>query len=147
MSIKYTLTAGGIVLNNDGQVLVVNQNGNSWSLPKGHIDKDESELEAAVREIYEESGIRNLKFVKDFGSYERYRIGLDGEDDKSELKKIYMFLFRTKETNLKPIDPTNPEAKWVDIEKVTELLTHSKDKEFFLNAIKEIHALSEKEIK
>ena len=47
-----------------GQVLVVNQRGRSWSLPKGHIEKGESILEAARREIYEESGVKKLKFVR-----------------------------------------------------------------------------------
>ena len=130
-----TLTAGGIVLNKKGQVLVVNQNNNSWSLPKGHIDEGEEKLEAAVREIYEESGIRTLVFIKELGFYERYRIGLDGNDDTSELKMIYMFLFKTDEENLKPIDPTNPEAVWVEKEKVAELLTHRKDKDFFNSII------------
>lgn len=129
---KHTETAGGVVLNKKGLVLVVNQNGNSWSLPKGHIDEGEGKLQAAIREIYEESGIKNLSYIKELGSYERYRIGLDGGEDKSEIKKIYIFLFKTKEEKLNPIDPGNPEARWIQKEKVANLLTHKKDKEFFL---------------
>ncbi len=135
---NHTFTAGGVVLNKEGLVLVVSQNGNSWSLPKGHIDEGEDRLQAAVREIYEESGIRGLKLIKEFRSYQRYRIGLDGGEDKSELKTIYMFLFKTEQENLKPIDPANPEAKWIEKEKVSDLLTHEKDKEFFLNVIKDL---------
>ena len=71
-------------------------------------------------------------------SYERYRIGLDGGEDKSELKTIHMYLFETEEMELSPIDPANPEARWVNKEDVAELLTHKKDKEFFLNIINEI---------
>ncbi|MBI3591544.1 MAG: NUDIX domain-containing protein [Candidatus Melainabacteria bacterium] len=132
---QYTETAGGVVVNEKGLVLVVNQNNNSWSLPKGHVDEGETKLEAAVREIYEESGVRNLEFIKELGNYERFRIGLDGGEDKSELKKIYMFLFKTKQEALKPLDPTNPEARWIKKEKVAELLTHKKDKEFFLSVM------------
>ena len=135
---KPTQTAGGIVLNKEGLVLVVSQNGNSWSLPKGHIDEGEDKLQAAIREIYEESGIGQLELIKELGSYERYRIGLDGGEDKSELKQIFMFLFTTKEEKLKPIDPGNPEARWVERNKVAELLTHKRDKEFFLSVIGEI---------
>ncbi|MCK4247280.1 MAG: NUDIX hydrolase, partial [Methanomicrobia archaeon] len=43
---KQTKSAGGVVINEDNQVLVVNQNGNSWSLPKGHIDYGEDKLDA-----------------------------------------------------------------------------------------------------
>ena len=126
-----THSAGGVVTNGEGRVLVVSQHGTSWSLPKGHIDPGEDALVAAKREIYEESGIRDLEFVRQLGTYERHKIGVDGGDDPSELKVITMFLFRTSETLLRPVDPDNPEAKWVEKEKVAGLLTHQKDKEFF----------------
>ena len=133
---KLTQSAGGVVLNAKGQVLVVNQNGNSWSLPKGHIDQGEKPLDAAKREIYEESGVNTLEYIKDLGSYTRYKISLNGGDDPSQLKKIHLFLFKTDRKILKPIDPQNPEARWVEKEKVEELLTHPKDKEFFRKVIK-----------
>jgi ADP-ribose pyrophosphatase YjhB (NUDIX family) len=128
---KKTHSAGGVVTNNEGQVLVVSQHRTSWSLPKGHIDGGENALVAAKREIYEESGIRELELIRELGTYERHRIGVDGSDDPSELKVITMFLFRTGETSLRPVDPDNPEAKWVERSKVAALLTHEKDKEFF----------------
>jgi len=126
-----THSAGGVVTNSEGKVLVVSQQGTSWSLPKGHIDPGEDALGAARREIYEESGIRDLEFVRELGSYERHKIGVNGGDDRSELKVITMFLFRTGETLLKPVDADNPEAKWVEKSKVARLLTHEKDREFF----------------
>jgi 8-oxo-dGTP pyrophosphatase MutT (NUDIX family) len=128
---KKTRSAGGVVTNDEGEVLVVSQRGTSWSLPKGHIDPGESELAAAKREIYEESGIRDLELTRELGSYERYKIGSDGGEERSELKVITMFLFRTSEKVLKPVDPDNPEARWVEKTKVALLLTHEKDKEFF----------------
>jgi 8-oxo-dGTP pyrophosphatase MutT (NUDIX family) len=128
---KKTRSAGGVVTNDDGEVLVVSQRGTSWSLPKGHIDPGENALVAAKREIYEESGIRDLELIRELGSYERYKIGLDGGDEPSELKVITMFLFRTREKVLKPVDPDNPEARWVEKSKVPLLLTAEKDKEFF----------------
>jgi ADP-ribose pyrophosphatase YjhB (NUDIX family) len=126
-----TYSAGGVVLNRDGQVLVVSQHGNSWSLPKGHINPGEDARAAAIREIKEESGLTDLKYIEDLGSYERHRIGIDGEEEKSELKTIEMFLYTTEQTDLLPEDPDNPEARWVDVDKVADLLTHKKDKEFF----------------
>ena len=120
-----------MVTNDEGKVLVVSQRGTSWSLPKGHIDPGENALEAARREIYEESGIRDLELIRELGTYERHKIGVNGGEDHSELKAITMFLFRTKEKSLRPVDPDNPEAKWVERAKVALLLTHEKDKEFF----------------
>ncbi len=135
---KKTISAGGVVVNKNGEVLVVSQHGTSWSLPKGHIDEGEDAIIAAEREIYEESGVKSLELIKELGSYERYKIDENGGEDMSELKKIIIFLFKTKEFFLQPVDTENPEAKWVDKEKVANLLTHPKDKEFFLRIIKEI---------
>lgn len=137
-----THAAGGVVLNAAGNVLVVNQRGNSWSLPKGHIEAGEDRLAAARREIEEESGITELTLIKELGSYQRYRIALDGGNDLSELKNIHMFLFTTTQEELKPIDPENPEAKWVEPSKVAELLTHPKDQEFFQSIIPVIEAMN-----
>lgn len=136
MNIKNTQTAGGIVINPEGLVLIVNQNGNSWSLPKGHIDEGEEKLEAAIREIYEESGIRELQYIKELPSYKRYKISLDGGDDKSELKEIFMFLFKTNQMKLSPVDLDNPEARWVTPDEVSQYLTHKKDQEYFESVIK-----------
>ncbi|MES2023598.1 MAG: NUDIX domain-containing protein [Patescibacteria group bacterium] len=129
-----TITAGGVVMN-DGKVIVVNQNGNSWSLPKGHIEAGENLMDAAKREIYEESGITELEYIKPLGKYARHKIGKDGNTDSSELKHITIFLFKTKETELNPQDKENPEAIWLPISEVSSKLTHQKDKEFFESVI------------
>ena len=144
---KISESAGGVVVNK-GLVLIVKQIGKpqpegkrsvssfSWSLPKGHVEKGETFPEAARREIYEESGVKELEFVKELGVYERHRLGPNGkEDDKTELKRIHIFLFTTKQNELKPIDPNNPEARWVTKEKALEMLTHPKDREFFMGVV------------
>ena len=137
-AMKRTRSAGGVVLNKRGQVLVVNQKGKSWSLPKGHIEDQEDTLTAARREIYEESGLQDLKLVKPLGTYQRPRLGRDGGEDGSELKTLTFFLFQANGESLKPVDPDNPEARWVDREKVADLLTHPKDREFFIQILQEI---------
>lgn len=107
----------------------------TWSLPKGHQDEGEELIDTAKREIYEETGLKDITFLSEFGFYERFRTSFGGGNDESELKKIYMYYFTTTENDLNPIDDFNPEARWVTIDKVAELLTHEKDKEFF-NGVK-----------
>lgn len=119
-------SAGGVVVNREGKILMVNNRGKSWSFPKGHVDEGEDVLTAARREIREESGISHLNMVRELGTYERPAI-----HDPSELKTITLFLFTTPEEKLQPLDPHNPEARWVDKHDVGNLLTHPKDKEFF----------------
>lgn len=84
-----------------------------------------------MREIREESGISVLTFIKELGTYQRYKIGATGQDDTNELKTITMFMFRTSQIDLSPNDAANPEARWVEPEQVVDLLTHTKDREFF----------------
>lgn len=135
---KETTSAGGVVINRHGEILIVNQKRTSWSFPKGHIEEGENPITAARREIHEESGITDLELVEELGSYQRYKIDERGREDKSELKTIIMFLFRTNQDSLKPIDLENPEARWVERSKVPDLLTHPKDKEFFLRMVQKV---------
>ena len=123
-------SAGGIVLNSHGDVLVVNQKGISWSLPKGHIEDGEDALAAAKREIEEESGVSRLTLIRELGTYERAKI-----DAPATIKRLTLFLFTTDEMDLAPKDPHNPEARWVKKHDVAALLTHEKDREFYRNAL------------
>ena len=135
MKSKETKCAGGIIYNDKNEVVIVNQNHDSWSLPKGHIDPGESSLEAALREIYEETGIKKPTYIRSLGKFKRYRIGLDGNDDLSELKTIAIYLFKSNQINLQPIDPNNPEAIWVYVEEAYKLLSHKEDKSFFKKSL------------
>lgn len=128
---KRTESAGGVVLNSRGEILVVSQLGTSWSLPKGHIEEGEDKLTAARREIHEETGVTRLELVRELGSYTRFKLK-GAAEDPSELKTIHMFLFTTDEEELKPVDPDNPEARWVESGAVANLLTHPRDREFYL---------------
>lgn len=127
---KHSYSAGGVVVGPQGKVVVVSQGGTSWSLPKGTLEPGEDALSAAQREIYEETGLKSLSLIKELGTYTRYRIALDGGDDKSLKKTITIFLFTTDQEKLEPIDHHNPEARWVELDQVEGLLTHYKDKEF-----------------
>lgn len=141
---KHSDIAGGVVVNtHTGHILVVNQNNDSWSLPKGHVEDGETLLAAAQREITEESGITHIIPQARLGTYERLRIGKGGVgEDASERKTIHIYLFSTDEDTLLPRDLGNPEARWVPRKDVVNLLTHEKDKEFFQGILKDIPPFS-----
>jgi ADP-ribose pyrophosphatase YjhB (NUDIX family) len=129
-------SGGGVVVGADGKILVVSQNGDSWSLPKGRLELGEDALQAALREIKEESGITQLELVRPLGKYRRFIIAKGGQgEDESVEKEIELFLFTTNETDLKPQDSDNPEAKWANPADVARILTHPKDQEFFANIL------------
>jgi len=55
--------AGGLVYNSKGEILFIFRN-EKWDLPKGGIEKKETKKQAAIREVEEETGVKNLKIVK-----------------------------------------------------------------------------------
>ena len=62
----YTVkAAGGIVRNKDNELLFIFRKG-KWDLPKGKVDKNEKNKDAAIREVIEETGIKKLKIDKFF---------------------------------------------------------------------------------
>lgn len=61
---KEKAAAGGCVLNEKKQLLLIERNG-LWDLPKGKIEKGEKNDEAAIREVEEETGIKNPVILKE----------------------------------------------------------------------------------
>jgi 8-oxo-dGTP pyrophosphatase MutT (NUDIX family) len=63
-------SAGAVIFKREGDkilFLVVYSNRNKiWGFPKGHLEPDETEKEAALREIGEEAGLKNLNFINEF---------------------------------------------------------------------------------
>lgn len=59
----YLEAAGGLVKNNQNEFLFIHRL-NKWDLPKGKVEFGETTEVAAIREVEEECGIRNL-FLKD----------------------------------------------------------------------------------
>ncbi|WP_243093327.1 NUDIX hydrolase [Thermus thalpophilus] len=52
------LGAGGVVFNAKREVLLLRDRMGFWVFPKGHIEAGESLESAAVREVYEETGVQ-----------------------------------------------------------------------------------------
>ncbi len=136
--------AGGVVVGADKKIIVVEQHGNSWGLPKGGVEEGEMLIDAARREIGEETGVMTLEYVGELGSYERKSIGLDGrgETDMFGSRLRTFFLFTTQESALAPKDPDHEitQVRFVTIDEALALLTHPKDREFLLSVRPRIEA-------
>ena len=63
--LKTIVAAGGIVKNNENQILFIFRKG-KWDLPKGKIEKNEKVDEGALREVVEETGIKKIKIDRFF---------------------------------------------------------------------------------
>lgn len=60
------VAAGGLVRNESGYLLMIHRRG-FWDLPKGKLDEGETIEQCAVREVEEETGLRNIKRGKLIG--------------------------------------------------------------------------------
>lgn len=117
--------AGGIVLNENNEIILVLNKLQYWAFPRGHIEENETPLNAAIREIQEETGITQLELIKDLGSYTRKRL------NEPKMMKSQMYLFKTTQIKLAPLDKQISDLKWVKREEVIKALTAGGDKKFF----------------
>jgi 8-oxo-dGTP pyrophosphatase MutT (NUDIX family) len=58
---------------NNPDFLLLHYTSGHWDFPKGNIEYDEDEVQAAYREIFEETGIQNVYFLKGFRKKIQYR--------------------------------------------------------------------------
>jgi 8-oxo-dGTP pyrophosphatase MutT (NUDIX family) len=63
-----------------------------WDFPKGHVEKNESETETALRETREETGLTDMKILPGFRKHIDYFYDYKG---KEYHKTVYFFLGRT----------------------------------------------------
>lgn len=110
---KFVLAAGGVVTDERGRLLVIRRLG-KWDLPKGKVDEGEGTEAAALREVTEECGLRELHIGKPLPStwhtYER--------KGKQYLKRTDWFQMdgSFKEALVPQEDEDIEEVRWVSRE-------------------------------
>ena len=127
-------SAGGIIVNTTtGHIAMVQNETSKWGFPKGTVEKDEALLDAAKREILEETGLTQLEYIKEFSSYTR-----PNSVRPHEQKTIHMFLFNTNQDKLAPIVDDILSAQWIEKKMVLQTLSTGGDKEFFRSIMNHI---------
>lgn len=124
---KFKHDAGAIVINKKTRAIaLVKMHHNVWGFPKGGIRENENILDAAKREVYEETGIKNVEVIKKLPTYQRAN-----SYNSDEYITINMYIFETAESDLKQVEYDIAEVKWFSIGQVKEQLTITEDKEYF----------------
>ena len=68
---------GVVLLNNENKVFVgkrIDNPVNFWQMPQGGVDKNEENYEAAKRELREETGITQIKLIKELNYWLEYEL-------------------------------------------------------------------------
>ena len=114
--------AGGLVERSDGKILFIYRN-NRWDLPKGGVEKKELIIEAAQREVKEETGLADLIVISKIG--ETYHIFKEGKNFR--LKRTYWF--KMKSDYQGELFPQEEEgiisAEWINKKRIPEIFKNA----------------------
>ena len=141
---------GIVVLNKENKVFVarrIDNPKNFWQMPQGGVDKGENYFNAALRELEEETGIKEVKLIREIDGTMTYELPehLLGIIWKGKYKgqKQKWFLMRylgsDDDINIKTINPEFLEWKWIDLNMITEVVV-----DFKLHIYKELKEKIEK---
>ena len=128
---------GIILLNDENKVFVakrIDNPKNFWQMPQGGIDKNEDYLKAAYRELKEETSVISVKLIKEldgFITYElpSYLLGIIWKGKfKGQKQKWFVmrFLGEDSEINVQTKYPEFLEWKWINLNKITEVVVDFK---------------------
>lgn len=131
---KREFSAGGIVFNNKGEVLVVQHSSHKgWSFPKGQIEPGKSSKETALREVKEEGGV-DAEIIDKVGD-SRYVYQMDGE---KIFKVVTYFLMKYISGDTADHDWEVSDIGWFTPEEAFKQLTFSQDKDLLSIALEKL---------
>lgn len=115
----------------DPSVLLLHYLSGHWDFPKGNIEIDETEMQAATRELKEETGIEILTLIPGFRHVLNYKY-----TKKSTLisKQVTLFLAST-DVNEVEISHEHIDHQWMEINAAVNQLTYSNAKIALTSAI------------
>jgi bis(5'-nucleosidyl)-tetraphosphatase len=103
---------------------------NYWDFPKGHIEKGENILKTVRREVFEETGLKNIKLIKGFKETIKYFFKAQ---NKTIFKIVIFFLAETR-TKIIKISHEHLEFRWLPYEKAFKSLSFKNAKEVLKKA-------------
>ena len=121
----------GTIIIDDDKVLIIKQKQGFYGFPKGHIEKNETEVETAIRETKEET---NIDVLID----ETKRYSLNYVIDNKIDKEVVYYLAKPLNKNIIKQESEINDILWVDIDKVIDILTFDNLKELWKKVLKEI---------
>ena len=122
----------GCVVIKDKKVLVINQIDGFWGFPKGHVEKNETEEQTAIREVKEETNI-DVKIEKE----KRYVI--EYLTDEGREKQVVYFVAKYIGGKLKPQESEIKEIAWFNFKEAINIITFENTKEMFKNILKDVY--------
>ena len=118
-------TSCGFVLVNYDSILLLQYPQGHWSFPKGHIeDNDEDRHSTALRELIEETGIKEIIIDEKWNFRTEYTFKRKGKEIP---KQVFWFLAETDELEVK-LSHEHTNYLWLNFEDCEKQLTFSQEK-------------------
>ena len=109
-------------VNGELKFLVVRHNVGHWSFPKGHPEAGETEVESALRELREETGISEVELAPDWFALERYHF--KGHDRGERINKtVKYFLGLVKSPQVTLLEEELQDYRWVNEAEAKRLIS------------------------
>jgi len=139
---------GIIVLNKQNKIFVGKRKdnpGDKWQMPQGGVDEGEDYVTAMKRELLEETGIKNIKIVKEIEKIYQYElpenlVGIIWKGKYRGQKQkwfIIRFLGEEKEIDLNTKHAEFVDWKWIEPKLLPEVIVNFK-KDLYISLLKEI---------
>ncbi len=127
----FRANVGMVVINDKGKVLALKRSDvkkEAWQLPQGGIKDNECPLEAAFRELHEETNLRqrDLKLEKECQEWLAYELPKEkrsGKYGRGQVQKWYLFRLTGSETHIKldrEIDQEFVSCKWMNMKELIQ---------------------------
>lgn len=125
-------SCGAVVLRKNWGVeyLLLHYEAGHWDFVKGQVEVNESETETVLRELAEETGITDARFVKGFREEVNYFYRRDGE---TIFKTVAYFLIEAQKSEVK-LSYEHVGFEWLNIEEALKRLTFKSAKDVLRKA-------------
>ena len=128
---------GIVLLNNKNKIFVakrIDNPKNFWQMPQGGVNEGEDYLNAAYRELEEETSIKNVKLIKEIEGTMTYELpdhllGIIWKGKfKGQKQKWFLmrFLGNDNEINIKTHKPEFLDWKWIELDMLTKIVVDFK---------------------
>ena len=144
--LPYRQGVGIMLVNKEKKIFVGKRIDNraAWQMPQGGVDQDENIVDAAKRELKEETGVSSIKIIKKSDKIYTYDLPdyLLGKIWKGRFKGqeqtwfLAQFLGEDEEINLDQKNAEFKKWKWVNIDELPDLIVPFK-KELYQELVKE----------
>jgi len=104
-----------------------------WDFPKGHADSGETEMQTAIRETEEETGLKGLKFVPGFREALQYHIDITGDRTESGMKESVYFLAESPSDKV-ILSHEHTDYKWLPFKQAASLIKFANSRAMLTNA-------------